>query len=124
MPKDRNAKPVRKCARNFGIATPREASMPGHYVNAMHSKNKKAQTKDEAQHVAAVVAQPCVVCDAEGCSEAHEPEQGLWFISLPLCPACHRGPQGWHGDRLRWKLRNMTELKAINETHRRLHETR
>lgn len=86
----------------------------------MHSKNKPKQTAAEKQHVARVAALPCVVCDSHEGSEVHEPEQGMWFISMPLCPACHRGPEGWHGNRLRWKLRKMDELKAINETLRRL----
>lgn len=86
----------------------------------MRSKNKPAQTKAEAAHAAILAEQPCVVCDTSGPSEVHEPEQGLWFASMPLCPACHRGPDGWHGTRLRWSLRKMTELKAINETYRRL----
>ena len=37
-----------------------------------------------------------------------------------LCANCHRGPDGWHGTRLRWKLRKFNELLAINETLRRL----
>lgn len=86
----------------------------------MNSKNKPAQTKAERQHSDRVAALDCVVCDAPGPSEVHEPEQGLWFASVPLCEPCHRGNQGWHGTRLRWSLRKMTELKAIDETHRRL----
>lgn len=86
----------------------------------MRSKNKAAQTQAEAAHVARVAELPCVVCETSGPSEVHEPEQGLWMISMPLCPLCHRGPEGWHGTRLRWKLRKMDELKAINETWRQL----
>lgn len=87
----------------------------------MRSKNKPAQTKAEAAHAAKVAQLPCVVCESTEGSEVHEPEQGMWWISLPLCPACHRGPEGWHGTRLRWSLRKMTELKAINKTIERLH---
>jgi hypothetical protein len=86
----------------------------------MQSKNKAAPTAAERQHIARVADMDCVVCDAAGPSEVHEPEQGLWFAAMPLCPACHRGPQGWHGTRQRWTLRRMTELKAIDMTHRRL----
>lgn len=86
----------------------------------MHSKNKAKPTTAERAHIERVALLDCVVCDAPGPSEVHEPEQGLWFASMPLCPACHRGPQGWHGTRQRWTLRKMTELKAIDETHRRL----
>jgi hypothetical protein len=44
----------------------------------------------------------------------------MWFISIPLCGPCHRGPDGWHGTRLRWSLNKMAELKAINATLKRL----
>ena len=86
----------------------------------MRSPNKRAQTVLEAAHVSKVVSVACVVCDAPPPSEAHEPEQGLWFASVALCPECHRGSKGWHGTRERWTLRKMTELKAINETLRRV----
>jgi hypothetical protein len=82
----------------------------------MRSKNKPAPTAAERAHIERVAATACVVCDAPPPSEVHEPEQGLWFASIAVCPACHRGPEGWHGTRLRWKLRKMTELKAINMT--------
>ncbi len=87
----------------------------------MNSKNKPKQTAAERQHAARVAALPCVVCESTEGSEVHEPEQGAWWIALPLCPACHRGHEGWrHGTRLRWKLRKMDELKAINLTVGRL----
>ena len=86
----------------------------------MQSKNKPPMTAAERRHVSAVKQLGCVVCDAPGPSEAHEPEQGAWFTSIALCPACHRGPTGWHGTRDRWKNARMTEIQAINETLRRM----
>ena len=86
----------------------------------MRTKNKKPQTAAEKEHTRRVAALPCAVCGTYEGSEVHEPEQGLWFVSIPLCVPCHRGPEGWHGTRLRWSLRKMTELKAINETLRML----
>lgn len=86
----------------------------------MQSKNKPRPTAAEARHIERVAALPCVVCEAPPPSEVHEPEQGLWFASIALCANCHRGPDGWHGTRLRWKLRKFSELLAINETHRQL----
>jgi hypothetical protein len=86
----------------------------------MKSKSKPSQTKAEKEHVRRVSILPCAVCGTYEGSEVHEPEQGMWFISIPLCIPCHRGPEGWHGTRLRWSLRKMTELKAINETLRML----
>lgn len=82
----------------------------------MHSKNKPPMTAAERLHVGRVKQMSCVVCDESGPSDAHEPEQGAWYIAIPLCRPCHTGPEGWHGTRLRWKLRKMDELKAINAT--------
>jgi len=86
----------------------------------MQSKNKPKPTVAEAVHIARIAALDCIVCGAPGPSEVHEPEQGLWFASMPLCTACHRGPEGWHGTRLRWKLRKVSELSAINSTIKEL----
>ena len=86
----------------------------------MKSKNKPAPTAAEKRHIERLATMDCVVCGASGPSEVHEPEQGLWFASMPLCPACHRGPEGWHGTRLRWPLRRIHELLAINKTIQQL----
>lgn len=86
----------------------------------MKSKNKPAQTVAEAKHVEKVARLACAVCGTYGDIEVHEPSQGMWFISIPLCVACHRGPDGWHGTRLRWSLNKMSEHKAINHTLRML----
>ena len=86
----------------------------------MHSRNKPKPTAAQAKHIERVAQLGCVVCREPGPSEAHEPEQGLWWLTIPLCPECHRGKDGWHGTRLRWALRKMDELKAINETLARL----
>ena len=76
----------------------------------MRAKYKPTMTKAEREHVAQLASQPCAVCDAPGPSEVHEPHQGLWMAAIPLCPECHRGGEGWHGTRLRWKLRKVSEL--------------
>ena len=81
----------------------------------MQSKNKRKPTDIERQRIERIASLPCVVCDSPGPVEVHEPEQGLWGIAIGLCPECHRSRHGWHGDRLRWTLRKMTELKAINK---------
>lgn len=86
----------------------------------MFSKNKAKQNANEKLHAANIAAMDCVVCGNHGPSEVHEPEQGFWFVAVPLCFECHRGKDGWHGTRLRWNLRKISELKAINETVRRL----
>jgi hypothetical protein len=91
----------------------------------MQSKNKPAMTHAERQHVERVKLLPCSVCDAGGGysapSEAHEIEQGLWWLSIALCPDCHRGPLlGLHGQRRAWSVRKMTEHGALAVTIERL----
>lgn len=85
----------------------------------MRSKNKPVPTVAEKRHIERVAALDCVVCGESGPSEVHEPEQGAWFASIALCPACHRGTDGWHGTRRRWTLRRINEIQAINETVRK-----
>jgi hypothetical protein len=88
----------------------------------MQSKNKKAPTVAERAHIERLSAMPCVICGTDGV-EVHEPEQGLWWAAMPLCVVCHRDPKyGWHGQRLNWKARKMTELDAIAATVRLLME--
>lgn len=88
----------------------------------MWSKNKAAKTSAEQTHVDRVKRCACVLCDsAEGLNEAHEIVQGLWWLSIAVCPYCHRGPKGIHGDQtmllLRFKARGERgELLALNET--------
>ena len=87
----------------------------------MHSKNKPAMKPDEREHVDRVKAMSCAVCDAHGISEAHEIEQGEWFLSIPLCADCHRGSlNGIHGQKVMWRVMKKTELSCLNETIREL----
>ena len=88
----------------------------------MQSKNKKAPTSAERRHIASVKSLPCSVCDAPGPSEAHEIEQGFWFLSIPLCPDCHRGGRnGIHGQRMMWNVMKQTETSALNQTLERIY---
>ena len=82
----------------------------------MQSKNKPKQTIEEREHVQRLAQMPCIICDEQGV-EIHEPEQGLWFASLPLCPTCHRDSvRGWHGRRMNWKAAGVhNEIQALNK---------
>ena len=81
----------------------------------MQSKNKPRQTASEKRHVSRLAELPCVVCGAHGV-EIHEFEQGAWFASVPVCPDCHRGPDGWHGDRQLLKARKTDDLALVAQT--------
>lgn len=87
----------------------------------MWSKNKKAMTVAEREHVGRVKESGCAVCGAGGVVHAHEIEQGLWWVSIGLCPDCHTGPMGIHGDKRLWRIHKTNEMQALNETLRRLY---
>lgn len=80
----------------------------------MQSKNKPAPKKRERAHIERIKSMPCAVCEQPGPSECHEIEQGLWFVSIPLCESCHRGPLlGLHGQARAWSVRKMDEMDAL-----------
>jgi len=87
------------------------------------SKNKRAPTKAEKQHIQRVKSLPCSICDCPGPSEAHEQKQGQWFTAVALCCECHRDNiMGWHGQRRAWKIRKMNMDDALDKTLRRAFE--
>lgn len=76
----------------------------------------------ERNHLAKVHELPCCLC---GCSpvEAHHIKEGrtfgkrskLHFCTIPLCPDCHTGPQGVHGDQTMLRLSKKDELQLLGE---------
>jgi hypothetical protein len=91
----------------------------------VQSKSKAAPTVAEAEYIRLVKLCPCSVCDEGGGygapSEAHEIEQGAWWLSVALCASCHRGPlMGLHGQRRMWAIKKMSELDALAVTIRRV----
>lgn len=87
----------------------------------MQSKNKKAPTVREREHIVRVKDLPCSVCDEPGPSDAHEIKQGQWFTAVALCKSCHQGSlMGLHGQKRAWALRKMDELDALAVTVERL----
>jgi len=86
----------------------------------MKTKNAKAINHAESEHMAKVKAASCVLCDAPGPSEAHHVKQGDHFATVAVCPNCHRGPYGIHGDKTMQRIRKYDEIDMINETLRRV----
>ena len=35
------------------------------------------------------------------------------FLTIPLCPGCHRGPSGIHGDRSLMRIQKLDELDLL-----------
>lgn len=77
-------------------------------------------TQAERRHLAKVKELPCGVCGSQQGSEAHHIRQHQQYVCIPLCPECHRGPMGIHGDKTLWRIHKLDELEVLNETIRRL----
>ncbi len=87
----------------------------------MRTKNAKALTAAERAHLQAVKGLPCSVCDARAPSDAHHINQGQHFTTVALCKDCHQGSvNGWHGQKVMWRIHKMDELAALNVTLQRL----
>lgn len=88
----------------------------------MRTKNAKAFTAAERAHLQAVKGLPCSVCDAPAPSDAHHINQGQHYTTVALCKDCHQGSvNGWHGQKVMWRVHKMDELSALNVTLQRLY---
>lgn len=78
------------------------------------------------RHMGKVAQLPCACCGASGVHVHHIREgQGMAqrasdFLTIPLCPDCHVGPLGVHGDKSLMRIRKLSELDMLAETIRML----
>lgn len=79
-------------------------------------------TKAEKRYMDRVAQLPCSVCGAQPVELHHIREgQGMaqkaknWLV-VPLCPECHRGSIGLHGDRTRMRILKLDELDLLANT--------
>lgn len=92
---------------------------------------KTNRTAAEQRHHDRVAALGCALCYALGVGHVgatiHHVREGQgmaqrashWLV-IPLCPACHQGPNGIHGDRTLLRMANVTELNLLAITISRL----
>jgi hypothetical protein len=78
--------------------------------------------KAEREHLDKVSSLPCSLC-GDSPVEVHHIREGQGmaqranhFLTIPLCPACHRGPNGVHGDRSMMRIMKKDELDMLAET--------
>lgn len=87
----------------------------------MQTKNAKAITNKEREHLGRVKLLDCSVCDADGPSDAHHINQGQHYSAVALCKSCHQGPVlGWHGQKRMWTIKKMDMVDALAVTVERL----
>lgn len=84
-------------------------------------------TAAEKRYMDRVARLPCTVCGREGPSIVHHLREGQGmsqrasnFLTIALCPDCHTGPRGIHGDRSELRLRKLSEFDLLAKTIERL----
>jgi hypothetical protein len=79
-------------------------------------------TNAEKRWMDKVAQLPCSLCGAHGVHVHHIREgQGMAqrasnFLVVPLCPDCHTGPNGVHGDKTMLRIHKMSELDLLAKT--------
>lgn len=80
----------------------------------------------DKRHMGRVAELPCACCGDSPVQVHHIREgQGMAqradnFLTVPLCPDCHTGPYGVHGDKSRMRARKLSELDMLADTIERL----
>ena len=85
-------------------------------------------TSGEMRHMERVAGLPCVLCGHTGV-EVHHVTEGktfgkrdrLAFCTIPVCPPCHKGERGIHGDKTMLRISKKSELEHLADTLRRLY---
>lgn len=76
----------------------------------------------ERRHMGKVAELPCSCCGASGVQVHHLREgQGMGerashWLTVPLCPECHTGTNGIHGNKSYMRIRKLDELDLLAMT--------
>lgn len=76
----------------------------------------------DKRHLDRVARLPCATCGDYGVQIHHIREgQGMAqraddWLAIPLCPSCHTGPQGIHGDKTMLRIMKGDELGLLADT--------
>lgn len=79
-------------------------------------------TNNEKHYMDKVASLPCSVCGTRPV-ELHHLREGRGmsqrasnYLVVPLCPECHRGSLGFHGDKTRMRILKLDELDLLART--------
>lgn len=76
------------------------------------------------RHMRRVAELPCCLC-GDSPAEVHHIRAGEAagagqrasdWLTVPLCPSCHRGSGGVHGDKSMLRIRKSSEIDLVAET--------
>ena len=79
-------------------------------------------TSAERRHMDRVAQLPCACCGVSGVHIHHIREgHGMSqrannFLTIPLCPDCHTGPNGIHGNKSLLRIQKLDELELLAKT--------
>ena len=83
--------------------------------------------KADKAHMGRVAGLSCATCGDQPVQVHHIREgQGMAqragdWLTIPLCPSCHTGPLGVHGDKTMLKVAKKDELEILNDTLREIY---
>ncbi len=84
-------------------------------------------TKAEKAHMDRVAQLPCACCGSHGVHVHHLREgQGMSqrasnWLTIPLCPECHTGANGIHGNKSLMRIQKIEEIDLLARTIEALH---
>ena len=105
----------------LGQKGPRQPRKARKGLAPISPKKRKHKADEKAagarEHMARVKALPCVACGAPPPSSAHH-VNGDWkprsdWRVIPLCYACHQGPQGYHAAKRSWVARHGPDYEFL-----------
>jgi hypothetical protein len=100
-------------AKPRGLKEPKEPPpLEKPWANIPKVSAKTKARKASASYMAQVARLPCVICGAFPVQVHHVicgrfgSRKASDFDTIPLCPACHLGPDGIHANKAAWVLRH------------------
>ena len=83
--------------------------------------------KADKAHPDRVSQLPCCLCGAYGV-HVHHIRQGCGmgqraddWLTIPLCPSCHTGTKGIHGDKTILRIKKVDELDLLAKTLKKIY---
>lgn len=105
----------------LGPKPPKAGPKPRKAIPRRSKKRAAYMASDDRQrgleHMGLVKCLPCIICGKPGPSEAHHVEGDKMprddLRTIPLCPPCHTGPDGYHKAKRSWVAANGPDYELL-----------